>query len=63
MNDPKKDLPAGEERNGMVPLSWYHEYDGGREYYLGLGHKKEYYSDPLIRKQILGGILWAMRRR
>jgi len=60
LNDPKKELPAGERIGGLVPLSWYHTYGGGREYFLGLGHKIEHYSNPVIRQQVLGGILWAM---
>src|SRR4051794_25388553 len=60
LNDPKKELPAGEQTGGLVPLSWYHTYGGGREYFLALGHKIEHYSNPVIRQQILGGILWAM---
>lgn len=56
IDDPKRSGPAPAE----YPLSWYNTHDGGRQYYTALGHKKEHYSDPLLRKQILGGILWAM---
>ena len=31
-----------------MPLSWYHNFDGGREYYLALGHNKPDYSNPLL---------------
>jgi uncharacterized protein len=44
----------------LYPLAWYHEFEGGRAWYTALGHKPEYYSDPLFRKHILGGIQWAM---
>jgi uncharacterized protein len=60
IEDPKRTEQPGELRNNWYPLSWYHTFDGGREYYTSLGHKKEHYADPLLRKQILGGILWAM---
>ncbi|HYI96946.1 MAG TPA: ThuA domain-containing protein [Bryobacteraceae bacterium] len=61
LDDPKKaELPGGELRDGMYPLSWYNTFDGGRQYYTSLGHKKEHYAEPLLRKQITGGILWAM---
>lgn len=50
------DVGTGES----LPLSWYHNFDGGREYYLALGHNKADYSNPLLYGQILGGILWAM---
>jgi|SRR6185503_2031307 len=44
------------------PMSWYHEYDGGRAFYTALGHTDESYSDPLYLKHLLGGIEYAMGR-
>lgn len=44
-----------------IPLSWCHEFEGARSFYTALGHKKEYYSDPLFRKHLLGGIQWALK--
>jgi type 1 glutamine amidotransferase len=41
------------------PLSWYHEYDGGRSWYTGMGHTIESFSEPLFRQHIVGGILWS----
>lgn len=43
-----------------LPLAWYHNFDGGREFYIALGHRKEEYSDPLLCGLIENGILWAM---
>ena len=63
LKDPKKDTQPGSLRDGQYPLSWYNTFDGGRQYYISLGHKKEHYAEPLLRQQILGGILWAIRRR
>lgn len=60
LDDPKKDDHVGDKFGDSVPLSWYHTYDGGREFYLALGHKIEDYKNPMLLKQILGGILWAM---
>jgi type 1 glutamine amidotransferase len=42
------------------PMSWYHEYDGGRAFYTALGHTDESYTDPLYLKHLLGGIQYAM---
>jgi type 1 glutamine amidotransferase len=42
------------------PLAWYHEYDGGRAFYTEMGHTKETYYEPLYRKHLLGGIMYAM---
>ena len=44
----------------MRPLAWYQRFDGGREFYLALGHKKEDYENPILTRLILGGIQWAM---
>lgn len=41
------------------PISWAHEYDGGRSWYTGLGHTSESYAEPLFRAHLAGGILWA----
>ncbi|MGI9546272.1 MAG: ThuA domain-containing protein, partial [Flavobacteriaceae bacterium] len=42
------------------PMSWYHEYDGGRSFYTALGHTNESFSDELYLKHILGGIQYAI---
>jgi len=60
LDDPAKGKNPNESFGDSLPLSWYHQFDGGREYYLALGHNKEDYSNPLLYNQILGGILWAM---
>ena len=44
-----------------LPLAWYHQFDGGREFYLALGHNKEDYANPVLFGIIEKGILWAMR--
>lgn len=43
----------------LHPVTWYHEYDGGRAWYTSLGHGAEYYSDPQFVRLLEGGILWA----
>jgi cytochrome c len=42
------------------PISWYHEFDGGRAFYTGIGHTDSSYSEPLFLKHLLGGIKYAM---
>ncbi|MDZ7640401.1 MAG: hypothetical protein U5J83_19485 [Bryobacterales bacterium] len=44
------------------PSSWYHHFRGRTDLLLALGHKNEHYQDPLLLRQILGGIEWAMDR-
>jgi type 1 glutamine amidotransferase len=41
------------------PISWRHEFDGGRSWYTALGHTKESYTEPLFLRHLLGGIEWA----
>ena len=41
------------------PIAWYHEYDGGRAWYTGLGHVRQAYSDPAFLSHLLGGIAYA----
>ena len=60
LDDPKWAESPGTTVDGMIPLAWYHNFEGGRVYFIALGHKKEHYSDPLLYGQILGGIEWAM---
>jgi type 1 glutamine amidotransferase len=45
-----------------LPLAWYHHFDGGREFYLALGHNKEDYANPILYGIIENGILWAMKQ-
>lgn len=42
------------------PMSWYHNYDGGRAFYTGMGHTKETYENPTFIKHLLGGIKYAI---
>ena len=60
LDDREKATYPGDRFGDALPLSWYQEFDGGREYYIALGHNKADYSNPLLYDQILGGILWAM---
>lgn len=45
---------------GDHPVAWYHEFDGGRSFYTGLGHTKESYSDELFLQHLLAGIEYAI---
>ncbi len=60
LNDPGKEKYPGKLFGDEFPLTWRHEFEGGRAWYTALGHKSEYYSDPRFTKLLLGGILWAM---
>lgn len=62
VEDDKKAEYPGEVFGHYFPLSWHHEFDGGREWYTSLGHKIEYYSNPDFLKHLLGGISWVLDR-
>ena len=49
----------GGENEGNHPMAWYHEYDGGRAFYTGMGHTHESYQEPQFLQHLLGGIQYA----
>ncbi|PXX27719.1 ThuA domain-containing protein [Arenibacter sp. ARW7G5Y1] len=44
------------------PIAWYHEYDGGRAFYTGLGHTEEAFDDLNFRQHLVGGIEYCLKR-
>ncbi|SKB89323.1 ThuA domain-containing protein [Daejeonella lutea] len=50
----------GGKNGSNHPIAWYHQYDGGRAFYTGMGHTKESFDDPLYLKHLLGGIKYAI---
>jgi uncharacterized protein len=60
ITDEKKGEYPGETFGTTFPLAWYHEFEGGRQFYTALGHKSEYYKDEKFLKHLWGGISWAM---
>ncbi len=42
------------------PIAWYHEYDGGRAFYTGLGHTKEAFDEPAFLQHIVGAIWYTI---
>ncbi len=42
------------------PMSWYHNYDGGKSFYTGMGHTEETYQDPQFLNHLLGGLNYAI---
>ncbi|WP_340106125.1 ThuA domain-containing protein [Rhodohalobacter sp. 8-1] len=45
---------------GYHPIAWFHEYDGGRAFYTGLGHTPESYDEDLYLKHLHQGIKYAI---
>jgi cytochrome c len=50
----------GGENGDYHPISWYHDFDGGRSFYTGMGHTNESFSDPLFIDHVYQGILYAL---
>ena len=46
----------GGEHGKIHPLVWYHEYGGGKSFYMALGHTTESYSDPKFIGLVHDGI-------
>ncbi|MDN5204853.1 ThuA domain-containing protein [Fulvivirgaceae bacterium BMA10] len=63
VEDPKKGEYPFDIFGDYFPLCWFHEFDGGRQWYTALGHQIEHYDDPLFQKHILGGIKWAIDKK
>ncbi|RQO71941.1 Crp/Fnr family transcriptional regulator [Pedobacter sp. KBW06] len=51
---------TGGSNGANHPMAWYHDFEGGRSFYTGLGHTEESYTDPLFLQHLLGGIQYAM---
>lgn len=45
------------------PISWYHDYDGGRAWYTNLGHVPAVFEDPAFLQHLYGGLWWAAKGR
>ena len=53
-------VPGGSPGMGRHhPVSWCQPFDGGRAFYTAVGHKAEYFSEPLLLAHLLGGIRMA----
>lgn len=51
---------SGGEHGHDHPLSWFHEFDGGRAFYTGMGHTSESFSNPHLLEHLLGGIKYVI---
>ena len=45
------------------PMSWYHDFDGGRAWYTNMGHTEATYTEPLFLRHLLGGLKYAIGTR
>jgi cytochrome c len=50
----------GGENGDHHPIAWYHDFDGGRSFYTGMGHTEESFSDSLFLDHVYQGLLYAI---
>ncbi|MGD8175441.1 ThuA domain-containing protein [Marinimicrobium sp. ARAG 43.8] len=70
LSDRRHDLLTVDERSyqggqhgAYHPIAWYHEFDGGRVFYTGLGHTSEMFSNTLFLQHLDGGLEYALGER
>jgi type 1 glutamine amidotransferase len=58
---PKADWGAkkGQGMGKVHPISWYHDFEGGRSFYTALGHLPTNFSNDAFLNHLYAGILWA----
>ncbi len=49
----------GSRTQGVHPIAWYQEFEGGRVFYTGLGHTPESYREPEFLTHLREAIRWA----
>lgn len=42
------------------PMSWYHDFDGGRSFYTNMGHTDETFLEPLFLNHVWQGLQYVM---
>jgi type 1 glutamine amidotransferase len=50
---------VGKGMGDFHPISWYHEFDGGRSFYTALGHINNVYKNHWFLEHLYGGIYYA----
>ncbi|MEJ4087709.1 ThuA domain-containing protein [Galbibacter orientalis] len=52
--------PSG-KGNTQNPVAWYHNYDGGKAFYIALGHFSYHYTDFFYRNLIASALIYVTR--
>lgn len=55
-----EDTYPGGAHGADHPVTWCHEYAGGRAFYTAMGHTVESYQDTLFLRHLLLGTQWAI---
>jgi type 1 glutamine amidotransferase len=59
----KMKLAHPDEYPALLPVAWYQSVDGGREFYLGIGHRPESYKDPKLVQLLDQGFVWVAKAK
>ena len=54
---------AGSTATGLSPVVWSNRYDGGRAFYIGIGHRIELYDTPMLQELMLDGLKFVVAPR
>jgi len=52
----------GRKAADSQPIMWVREWETFRAFYTAIGHDTAVFQDPVVKKHITGGIMWAVRR-
>ncbi len=52
----------GGEHGEHHPITWVHEYDGGRAFYTGLGHTRETFQNPVFQQLLINGLKYVVAK-
>ncbi|WP_162150300.1 ThuA domain-containing protein [Asticcacaulis sp. AC460] len=50
----------GSQSQGISNMVWSNDFDGGRGFYIGLGHRNESYAEPIMQRLIIQGLTYAV---
>jgi type 1 glutamine amidotransferase len=53
----------GEKDANPNPVSWSHQFEGGRVFYTAMGHTAESFADRNFMNHLVGGLNWVMKRK
>jgi type 1 glutamine amidotransferase len=62
LKDPNRAEHPWDLVGDSLPLAWTFRIGPSRAFYTALGHSKEHYTNPILYRHILGGILWVMEK-
>jgi len=61
VNDPKLESFPSDNFYNSFPIAWYHNFEGGRQWYSSLGHSKEIYALEFFQNHLEGGLKYLLQ--